>query len=370
MQGKRLSNWSGHDLATDVGTQRTLEELRLWKPRKVWWSPPCDPFSSLQNINQRTEEQVRKLKAKRRRGWRILRHIKWIIGQLQSEEADIEHYIEQPLRALSLREGPLVGLLPYEASFEGCRWDMVNTEGQSIKKSWRVLTTDTKFASRFSRRCRHAPGSHTTLTGGKNVSGSAAYPEKLCKEIAEHFADRPGWRQICDWMAPVNEAGGEAAQEDEDWMQQWAPFDDQEPAAPGADEEEPSPDEWPQGEEPDGEHLVPLNSQLARKVQAYIARLHDNLHHPPPERLARMLKRSGAHPQVVAAARSFRCDACKSVSRPIPRPRAADICNEPGKVGAWDGFEWQNPVDKQWYLCVIFVDEGSMHFYASCVVEQ
>ena len=89
LQGKRLSNWSGHDLATDVGTQRTLEELRLWKPRKVWWSPPCDPFSSLQNINQRTEEQVRKLKAKRRRGWRILRHIKWIIGQLQSEEADI-----------------------------------------------------------------------------------------------------------------------------------------------------------------------------------------------------------------------------------------------------------------------------------------
>ena len=69
------------------------------------------------------------------------------------------------------------------------------------------------------------------------------YPEKLCKEIAEHFADRPGWRQICDWMAPVNEAGGEAAQEDEDWMQQWAPFDDQEPAAPGAAEEEPSPDE-------------------------------------------------------------------------------------------------------------------------------
>ena len=106
-------------------------------------------------------------------------------------------------------------------------------------------------------------------------------------------------------MAPVNEAGGEAAQEDEDWMQQWAPFDDQEQAAPGAAEEEPSPDEWPQGEEPDGEHFVRLNSQLARKVQAYIARLHDNLHHPPPERLARMLKRSGAHPQVVAAARSF-----------------------------------------------------------------
>ena len=75
LQGRRLSNWSGHDLATESGTQKVLEEIRLYRPRKVWWSPPCDPFSSWQVCNQRTEEQIKKLKAKRRRGWRILRHI-------------------------------------------------------------------------------------------------------------------------------------------------------------------------------------------------------------------------------------------------------------------------------------------------------
>ena len=62
-QGTRLSIWNGFDLATTKGLNRTLEYLRLHKPRRVWWSPPCTPFSVVQNANQRTEEQVKKLQA-------------------------------------------------------------------------------------------------------------------------------------------------------------------------------------------------------------------------------------------------------------------------------------------------------------------
>ena len=79
---------------------------------------------------------------------------------------------------------------------------------------------------------------------------------------------------------------------------------------------------------------------MRRKVDAYVARLHDSLHHIPSERLARMLRRSGAHPHVVQAAREYRCDACKAVERLDPRPKAADVCNVPGEVVGCDGFVW------------------------------
>ena len=107
-QGTRLSIWNGFDLATTKGFNRTLEYLRLHKPRRVWWSPPCTPFSVVQNANQRTDAQVKKLLAKRRMGLRILKHIRSAIETLQEEVPDMDHYVEQRQIAISLREGPLV----------------------------------------------------------------------------------------------------------------------------------------------------------------------------------------------------------------------------------------------------------------------
>ena len=41
--------------------------------------------------------------------------------------------------------------------------------------------------------------------------------------------------------------------------------------------------------------LMSMGAQMRRKASAYVARLHDTLHHMASERLARMLQRSGAH---------------------------------------------------------------------------
>ena len=67
----RSSLWCGHDLATSAGLSRVLEQIRVLRPKRVWVSPPCDPYSPLQNFNQRTPAQVQDLKHKRATAQRI-----------------------------------------------------------------------------------------------------------------------------------------------------------------------------------------------------------------------------------------------------------------------------------------------------------
>ena len=67
----RSSLWCGHDLATSAGLSKVLEQIHVLRPRNVWVSPPCGPYSPLQHVNQRTPSQIRDLKAKRATAQRI-----------------------------------------------------------------------------------------------------------------------------------------------------------------------------------------------------------------------------------------------------------------------------------------------------------
>ena len=67
----RASLWNGHDLSTTAGVRLTLNQVRLQRPQHVWLSPPCGPFSPLQNTNQRTESQREALHQKRQEAIRM-----------------------------------------------------------------------------------------------------------------------------------------------------------------------------------------------------------------------------------------------------------------------------------------------------------
>ena len=53
----RCSKWISCDLETAQGVRPVLQRLELERPTHCWLSPPCEPYSPLQNINARTEEQ-------------------------------------------------------------------------------------------------------------------------------------------------------------------------------------------------------------------------------------------------------------------------------------------------------------------------
>ena len=67
----RCSWWNNCDLVTNAGVRVVLDRLDLEQPAHVWISPPCGPYSLLQNVNCRTEAQKEELQKKREAAMRI-----------------------------------------------------------------------------------------------------------------------------------------------------------------------------------------------------------------------------------------------------------------------------------------------------------
>ena len=76
-----------------------MDRLRQLRPKRRWLSPECGAYSTFQNINQRTPEQVENLRKKRelafRQGQSCIR-LAWLQVELGGT-----FYIEQPQRCVS-----------------------------------------------------------------------------------------------------------------------------------------------------------------------------------------------------------------------------------------------------------------------------
>ena len=92
----RLGIWNC-DLATRRGFEKAKQQLYATRPRHLFCSPPCDPFSALQNLNQRTEDQRLRHAVKLARGRRIWRHCMELCC-IQISLGGAAH-VEHPLRS-------------------------------------------------------------------------------------------------------------------------------------------------------------------------------------------------------------------------------------------------------------------------------
>ena len=64
---ERLSHWNGGDLETPQGVKLAKEIITEKRPRLVWLSPECGPYSPMQHLNCRNPEQKQNLESKRER---------------------------------------------------------------------------------------------------------------------------------------------------------------------------------------------------------------------------------------------------------------------------------------------------------------
>ena len=55
-----------HDITEPAGLRKVLDIIRHEKPQNVWLSTECSAFSPMQNLNQRTAQQVKDLHNKQR----------------------------------------------------------------------------------------------------------------------------------------------------------------------------------------------------------------------------------------------------------------------------------------------------------------
>ena len=66
LAAKRSGSHNQHDITDPAGLRRELEIIRREKPQNVYLSTECSASSPMQNLNQRTEQQVKDLQAKQR----------------------------------------------------------------------------------------------------------------------------------------------------------------------------------------------------------------------------------------------------------------------------------------------------------------
>lgn len=64
LTAERASLFNGCDLTSPEGLRKTLELVKKKRPKNIWISTECGPFSPIQNFNQRTEAQQQDLQRK------------------------------------------------------------------------------------------------------------------------------------------------------------------------------------------------------------------------------------------------------------------------------------------------------------------
>ena len=81
----RLSLWNQHDLGTNEGVRAVLDKIDLHDPEHVWLAPECGPYSVMQNVNQRTEQQKQELAEKRKQALKTVRRLRSDLPILHTE---------------------------------------------------------------------------------------------------------------------------------------------------------------------------------------------------------------------------------------------------------------------------------------------
>ena len=183
-----------YDLSQESDFQLALQRLRELRPKRLWLSPECGPFSQMQNVNQRTPAQVASLIAKREKGfkqWRNCIRLAW--AQL---ELGGYFYIEQPQTCMTWKlEDTLTRQLLDELSSycirDQCFDGLTHPKsGKPMRKSTRIQSNDSSFTLQFGQRCIGHECEHAHVEGGKVTYGTSFYPRTFCQRAIHLFKNQ------------------------------------------------------------------------------------------------------------------------------------------------------------------------------------
>ena len=177
----RCAKWNSCDLSKGAGVKLLLQRLDLEEPNLVWISPPCGPFSPLQNSNARTETQRAELQIKRHEAMRIYVGVCVIIHRCIQKGIHVVLELSERCQAWRL---PLFQKLQAKykllsAVTKGCRVGLRCSESRPLmQKGWRILTTHHRMAQVLELPCRCPKGYQHDRCEGKKASQSELYTKE------------------------------------------------------------------------------------------------------------------------------------------------------------------------------------------------
>ena len=259
------------DLSTNKGSDELQAIIKKQRPRLLWLSLPCGPYSPIQALfNEDNPEKLAKSLERKRKSRKLIRNgIRAACLQL---DLGGEVGWEWPSNNGGWHLPDMRSLLDFMESkhglffarIHGCAYGLQNHKGNFLKKPWKVALSDQTLANGLQRLC---PGDHhhDECLGGSDARDSGFYPKSMCERIFQLVMSliQQTSRDAFPKIYPVIE---------EDIL------------------DEP---EKPQSQ------LQPLSEAEAKEASKVLHKLHRRTGHPSNQALASVLKHRGAHPEVI-----------------------------------------------------------------------
>ena len=355
----RCSRWNQCDLGTSAGVKNVLDQITLKKPKLVWLSPVCGPYSVMQNINQRSEQQKQELETKRRDA------LEQYVGCSIIFRFCVQHGIHaawewsQSCHAWRL---PLIQKLckdydPYFAIIRGCRVDLKDDVGNYISKGWKVMTTHELLARRLSLPCQCEPHVKHVPCEGKLTNRTAYYTRKLAQRVCQAIiqgSDRQTiQRELEGHFNQPNEFGMGLVCQCHEGNRHGAQI-----KCGFCTHQQTSNLFGFSGEH--SESFVAVGKKDLEQVRKKLYLLHSATGHGDPKHLYRALKLRGAPEHVLHEAKNFQCPICQERSKPQPRNRSS-LEPQPARFStvAADIGHWVHPKSGEHFQFILMIDEGS-----------
>ncbi len=319
--GLAAERWTNDDfdLSTTEGHWQAAIRLKVKKPMGLWLSPECGPWSTMQNANQRTPEQVENLEEKRR-----LALYQWEscirLASLQHELGG-KLYIEQPQTCMTWRlEDDNTRFLVDQLSqfcirdqcFDGLKHPKT---GLPMRKSTRIQTNDASFTQQFAQRCTGHEQGHTPIEGGKVSHSTSFYPKPFCSRAVQI------WKADSETTPNAFMKKYRNAQQEDDTNFN---CEDCHSLNPTTFCSSCSPDEVSLEEIMPVVHVLKQDipdddeGQAEKKSEQTLRRVHKNLGHPSNRLLEQILKEAKAPQSVIKIASNLHCPVCARHVRTAP----------------------------------------------------
>ena len=189
---QRINLSEGYNLEKKLEAQAAQLWIAEHRPRKTWVSTECTPHTRMQNINQRTPQQIENLRRKRMRSYKVISQAVMIGCLTIALGGDL--YWEWPewVSSWGSKEMQVLydfaeknNITLYKVKTRGCRVGLTDEYGVLSGKAWVVLTTDKQFAEEMELKCK-CWSSHAWLHG-KALAKSAYYPPAYVKRATNIF---------------------------------------------------------------------------------------------------------------------------------------------------------------------------------------
>ena len=387
---QRCSLFNEYDLTKGSGVKRVIQDIEVLRPEHVWLSPICGPFSVMQNINQRTEQQKEDLTRKRNEALKQYVGCSIIFKYCIQLGIHVSWEWSQSCQAwrLPLIQGLIRQHQPFFATVRGCQVGLKNSQGQLLSKGWKIMTTHELLSKRMELPCRCSKEVIHAKCEGSETSKTAYYTkqfatrvcrvllqgvetETLKRELAgnvvltEGFGNggvcscthgkHHGVELVCGWchQQDLQVVLGEESQHQDEGCRATGRDPPKAPNSPEA--------------HVTGSHDRDMSTEEIRR-KLYL--LHAATGHGPVNHLIQALRRRGVSQEVMNEAKKFKCSVCEERRKVQPRPLSTLEPHPPkwstvsGDVG-----HWIHPHSGQHVQFLMFVDEGSRFRIGRVVLE-